>query len=134
MGNPNIINLVEHIRREVDREVNDRLPRKVGITAKNHFTQNFRDGGHGRGRRAGGEAARDPSCCRRATPLVTVRGRPQYRRRVKESNVLPLAPMGKREGFRRDRREVRPRPPGPKPPAWRRSAAGRGPAGRCGGG
>lgn len=45
MGNPNIINLVEHIRREVDREVNDRLPRKVGITAKNHFTQNFRDGG-----------------------------------------------------------------------------------------
>lgn len=27
------------------REVNDRLPRKVGVIAVNHFKQNFRDGG-----------------------------------------------------------------------------------------
>lgn len=34
-----------NIAREIQREVMDRLPRKVAIIAKNHFTQNFRDGG-----------------------------------------------------------------------------------------
>lgn len=29
----------------VDTEINDRLPRKVGIMTKNHFTQNFHDSG-----------------------------------------------------------------------------------------
>lgn len=33
------------MRRQIEREVLDRLPRKVAIVAKNHFTQNFRDGG-----------------------------------------------------------------------------------------
>lgn len=32
-------------KKAIEREVNDRLPRKVGIIAKNHFTQNFREGG-----------------------------------------------------------------------------------------
>lgn len=30
---------------DIEREVADRLPRKVGITAVNHFRQNFRDAG-----------------------------------------------------------------------------------------
>lgn len=30
---------------DIQREVSDRLPRKVGITAVNHFRQNFRDAG-----------------------------------------------------------------------------------------
>lgn len=45
MDATNITRLAEHIRKEVEREVNDRLPRKVGITAVNHFRQNFRDEG-----------------------------------------------------------------------------------------
>lgn len=30
---------------DIIKEVNDRLPRKVGVVAVNHFKQNFRDGG-----------------------------------------------------------------------------------------
>ena len=30
---------------DIIMEVNDRLPRKVGVVAVNHFKQNFRDGG-----------------------------------------------------------------------------------------
>lgn len=36
---------IDTIRKQIEREVTDRLPRKVAIVAKNHFTQNFRDGG-----------------------------------------------------------------------------------------
>ena len=36
---------VERLKKEIEREVYDRLPRKVGIVAVNHFKQNFRDGG-----------------------------------------------------------------------------------------
>ncbi|MBQ3804881.1 MAG: phage virion morphogenesis protein [Prevotella sp.] len=36
---------ISALKREIDCEVRDRLPRKVAIVAKNHFTQNFRDGG-----------------------------------------------------------------------------------------
>lgn len=45
MDAKNLPKLVEHLKKEIQREVNDRLPRKVGITAVNHFKQNFRDGG-----------------------------------------------------------------------------------------
>ncbi len=37
--------LVEKAKDDIMREVNDRLPRKVGVIAVNHFKQNFRDGG-----------------------------------------------------------------------------------------
>lgn len=36
---------VERLKQEIEREVYDRLPRKVGIVAVNHFKQNFREGG-----------------------------------------------------------------------------------------
>ncbi len=36
---------IERMRRDIEREVNDELPRKVGIVAVNHFKQNFREGG-----------------------------------------------------------------------------------------
>lgn len=36
---------VERVKTGIEREVRDRLPRKVGITAVNHFRQNFRDAG-----------------------------------------------------------------------------------------
>jgi phage gpG-like protein len=45
MDAQNIDRIVEKLRKEVLREVNDRLPRKVGVMAVNHFKQNFRDGG-----------------------------------------------------------------------------------------
>ena len=36
---------VERLKEEIEREVSDRLPRKVAVIAKNHFRQNFRDSG-----------------------------------------------------------------------------------------
>lgn len=36
---------IERVKTDIEREVRDRLPRKVGITAVNHFRQNFRDAG-----------------------------------------------------------------------------------------
>ena len=36
---------VERVKADIEKEVRDRLPRKVGITAVNHFRQNFRDTG-----------------------------------------------------------------------------------------
>lgn len=36
---------VERLKKEIEREVYDRLPRKVGIVAVNHFKQHFREGG-----------------------------------------------------------------------------------------
>ena len=41
----NIEKLVAKAKDDIIKEVNDRLPRKVGVTAVNHFKQNFRDGG-----------------------------------------------------------------------------------------
>ena len=37
--------LVRKAKDDIIKEVNDRLPRKVGVVAVNHFKQNFRDGG-----------------------------------------------------------------------------------------
>lgn len=37
--------LVRKAKDDIVKEVNDRLPRKVGVVAVNHFKQNFRDGG-----------------------------------------------------------------------------------------
>nr|WP_314594636.1 hypothetical protein [uncultured Porphyromonas sp.] len=45
MQSKDIVRLVERLKDEVEREVNDRLPRKVGIIAVQHFRQNFRDSG-----------------------------------------------------------------------------------------
>ena len=45
MDAKNIQKLAERIKEEVEKEVHDRLPRKVGVIAVNHFKQNFRDGG-----------------------------------------------------------------------------------------
>ena len=45
MDAKNIEKLVEKAKDDIMREVNDRLPRKVGVIAVNHFKQNFRDGG-----------------------------------------------------------------------------------------
>lgn len=45
MDAKNIQKLVERIKDDVEKEVYDRLPRKVGVIAVNHFKQNFRDGG-----------------------------------------------------------------------------------------
>ena len=41
----NIRRLVERAKDDIEREVRDRLPRKVGIIAVNHFRQSFRDSG-----------------------------------------------------------------------------------------
>lgn len=40
-----ISSLILRAKDDILREVNDRLPRTVGITAVNHFRQNFRDSG-----------------------------------------------------------------------------------------
>ena len=45
MDAKNIQKLVEKAQNDILQEVNDRLPRKVGVIAVNHFKQNFRDGG-----------------------------------------------------------------------------------------
>lgn len=41
----NIEKLVAKAKDDILKEVNDRLPRKVGVIAVNHFKQNFRDSG-----------------------------------------------------------------------------------------
>lgn len=43
--NPSITNIVHRIATRLEREVNDRLPRRVGVIAVKHFNQNFRDSG-----------------------------------------------------------------------------------------
>lgn len=45
MDAKNIEKLVQKAKDDIIKEVNDRLPRKVGVVAVNHFKQNFRDGG-----------------------------------------------------------------------------------------
>jgi len=45
MDAKNLQILVQKAKDDILKEVNDRLPRKVGIIAVNHFKQNFRDGG-----------------------------------------------------------------------------------------
>ena len=44
-NNPSITDLVQVLERRVRQELNDRLPRRVGVMAVNHFNQNFRDSG-----------------------------------------------------------------------------------------
>ena len=41
----NLTEIITNLKDEVIKEVTDRLPRTVGITAVNHFQQNFRDAG-----------------------------------------------------------------------------------------
>ncbi len=36
---------IERVKTDIEKEVRDRLPRKVGVVAVNHFRQNFRDAG-----------------------------------------------------------------------------------------
>lgn len=45
MDAKNIEKLVKKAKDDILKEVHDRLPRKVGVIAVNHFKQNFRDGG-----------------------------------------------------------------------------------------
>lgn len=45
MDAKNIEKLVQKAKDDILQEVHDRLPRKVGVIAVNHFKQNFRDGG-----------------------------------------------------------------------------------------
>ena len=45
MDAKNIEKMVQKAKDDILKEVNDRLPRKVGVIAVNHFKQNFRDGG-----------------------------------------------------------------------------------------
>lgn len=41
----NLPEIVERLKQMVDTEINDKLPRKVGVMAKNSFKQNFHDSG-----------------------------------------------------------------------------------------
>lgn len=41
----NLPSVIQKLKDDIIREVNDRLPRKAGIVAVNHFRQNFRDAG-----------------------------------------------------------------------------------------
>ena len=43
--NPSITAIARQISEKVNRELNDRLPRKVGVMAVNHFNRNFQQGG-----------------------------------------------------------------------------------------
>ena len=45
MPNPQMTDIVRSLERQVREELNDRLPRRVGVIAVNHFNQNFRDAG-----------------------------------------------------------------------------------------
>ena len=45
MDAKHISDIITRAKDDILREVTDRLPRAVGITAVNHFTQNFRDSG-----------------------------------------------------------------------------------------
>lgn len=37
--------MITHLQKQIQREVQDRLPRKVGVIAVNHFKENFRESG-----------------------------------------------------------------------------------------
>ncbi len=39
----NLTTIINKLKGDILKEVNDRLPRKVGVIAVNHFRQNFRE-------------------------------------------------------------------------------------------
>lgn len=45
MPNPRMTDIVRSLAHQVREELNDRLPRRVGVIAVNYFNQNFRDAG-----------------------------------------------------------------------------------------
>ncbi|MBR6286969.1 MAG: phage virion morphogenesis protein [Bacteroidaceae bacterium] len=44
-GHDELTRRIDYLKQQIETEVNDRLPRKVGIVAVNFFKQNFRDAG-----------------------------------------------------------------------------------------
>ena len=40
-----ILSLILNLTRNIEKEFNDRLPRKIGVLAKQHFRDNFRKSG-----------------------------------------------------------------------------------------
>ena len=45
MQSSEIISLVLNLTRDIEKEMYDRLPRKIGVIAKQHFKDNFRKSG-----------------------------------------------------------------------------------------
>lgn len=45
MDAKDLSSIIQQLKDDIIREATDRLPRKVGVTAVNHFRQNFRDAG-----------------------------------------------------------------------------------------
>ena len=45
MDAKNLHKTLQNLQKEIEQEVNDRLRRKMGVMAKNHFRQNFRNAG-----------------------------------------------------------------------------------------
>ena len=87
MDAKNIQKLVEKGKNDILQEVQDRLPRKVGVIAVNHFKQNFRDGGwldNGlhpwkktlRQKQGGREAKYGPLTSRRNHMMRSIQSRP----------------------------------------------------------
>lgn len=96
----NLQQLVEKAKNDILREVNDRLPRKVGITAVNHFRQNFRDAGFRDGASDHGSAhvGRTPilpmPSTRRSPPDATTSCDPSSSRRSQGRSSSPTqSPM-----------------------------------------
>ena len=77
--------LVRKAKDDIEKEVRDRLPRKVGVVAVNHFRQNFRDAGwrdnglhpwkKTRWQQGGGPEGSSTQLCQAASPLCINLGR-----------------------------------------------------------
>ena len=92
---------IVRLKHDIEREVRDRLPRKVGIIAVNHFKQNFRDGGwlddglHPwkktiRQKQGGRDAKYGPLTSRRNHMMSSIQSRPGVGE-VTIENPLPYA-------------------------------------------
>lgn len=101
MDAKNIQKLVEKAKNDILQEVNDRLPRKVGVIAVNHFKQNFRDGGWQddglhpwkktiRQKQGGRDARYGPLTSRRNHMMRSIQSRPGVGE-VTIENSLPYA-------------------------------------------
>ena len=94
---------IVRLKDDIEREVRDRLPRKVGIVAVNHFKQNFRDAGWRddglhpwnttqRQREGGPDAKYTPLTSRRDHLMRSIQYSSQPGQ-VTVSNPVPYAPI-----------------------------------------
>jgi hypothetical protein len=90
--NPSITNIVHRIATRLEREINDRLPQRMGALRSSTSTKNFRDSGfHNNGLRSCPETRRQregKGADRRRKPLISAAPHLQYTTNINNEGPL----------------------------------------------